>query len=183
MTRPIALALITAFASALPAAWADERPAYPRAPKAEVVDVYHGARVADPYRWLEDADHPDTVAWVEAQNRLTRSLLDGPERETIKKRLTELFDYPRVGVPEKQGKRYFYTRNTGQSFAKHRQRLFQTIAEQADRQRGLIAVRPALRRCRFEPHIAARHAQRRRQLGGEAIRRGPLGSREVVETG
>lgn len=91
----------------------DERLTYPRARKSDVADVYHGTRVADPYRWLEDADHPETVAWVDAQNRLTRSLLDGPERESIKKRLTELFDYPRVGVPEKQGKRYFYTRNTG----------------------------------------------------------------------
>jgi len=112
MIRPIALMTTFAFASALPAACADERLAYPRARKVDVVDVYHGTRVADPYRWLEDADHPDTVRWVEAQNRLTRSLLDGPEREAIRKRLTELFDYPRVGVPEKQGRRYFYLRNT-----------------------------------------------------------------------
>src|SRR5687768_975206 len=104
MIRPIALLTTLVFGAALPAVGRDERLAYPRAPKADVVDVYHGTRVADPYRWLEDADHPDTVAWVEAQNRLTRSLLDGPERESIKKRLTELFDYPRVGVPEKQGK-------------------------------------------------------------------------------
>ena len=109
-----ALVAASAIASAAfaPAA-ADHRLAYPRARKADVVDVYHGTRVADPYRWLEDADHPDTVAWVEAQNRLTRSIVDGPEREAVKKRLTELFDYPRLGVPEKQGRRYFYTRNTG----------------------------------------------------------------------
>ena len=113
MIRPLALMTTLALGAALPAIGADERLVYPRARKADVADVYHGTRVADPYRWLEDADHPETVAWVEAQNRLTRSLLEGPERESIKKRLTELFDYPRVGVPEKQGKRYFYTRNTG----------------------------------------------------------------------
>ena len=78
-----------------------------------MVDDYHGVKVADPYRWLEDADDPETVAWVEQQNALTRSLLDRPEREAIKKRLTELFDYPRVSVPTRRGDRYFYSRNTG----------------------------------------------------------------------
>ena len=53
------------------------------------------------------------MAWVDAQNALTRSYLDGPRREAIKARLTELLDYPRVSVPEKQGTRYFFTRNSG----------------------------------------------------------------------
>jgi prolyl oligopeptidase len=89
------------------------KPAYPPARKDAVVDDYHGTKVPDPYRWLEDADHPDTVKWVDAQNALTRSYVDGPPREAIKARLTELFDYARVGLPERQGNRYFYTRNTG----------------------------------------------------------------------
>ncbi len=86
---------------------------YPAARKADVVDDYHGTRVADPYRWLEDADGPETVAWVAAENRLTASLLAGPEREAIKKRLEQLFDYPRVSVPERHAGRTFYARNTG----------------------------------------------------------------------
>jgi prolyl oligopeptidase len=86
---------------------------YPEARRAEVVDDYHGTRVADPFRWLEDAAAPETVAWVEAQNALTRSFLDGPEREAIRKRLLELYDYPRVSVPRRHGSRYFYQRNTG----------------------------------------------------------------------
>jgi prolyl oligopeptidase len=91
----------------------EPRPSYPAARKGDVVDDYHGTRVADPYRWLEDADAPETAAWVEAQNTLTASLLARPVREEIKKRLLELYDYPRVSVPVRKGERYFYTRNTG----------------------------------------------------------------------
>jgi prolyl oligopeptidase len=86
---------------------------YPAARKADVVDDYHGTRVADPYRWLENADEPETAAWVEAENRLTAAFLAGPERDAIKKRLEQLFDYPRVSVPERHGDRTFYSRNTG----------------------------------------------------------------------
>jgi prolyl oligopeptidase len=86
---------------------------YPEARKATVVDDYHGTKVADPYRWLETADDPETARWAEAENALTRSLLDGPPREAIKKRIQELYDYPRVGLPEVLNGRYFYTRNSG----------------------------------------------------------------------
>jgi prolyl oligopeptidase len=92
---------------------AGNRLAYPPARKAAVVDDYHGVKVADPYRWLENADDPETAAWVEQQNALTRSLLDRPEREKIKQRLTELFNYPRLSVPTRRGDRYFYSRNRG----------------------------------------------------------------------
>jgi prolyl oligopeptidase len=78
-----------------------------------VVDDYHGTRVADPYRWLEDASDPETVAWTEAQNALLRSELDGPARDAIRDRLARLFDYPRLSVPEARGGRYFYFRNPG----------------------------------------------------------------------
>jgi prolyl oligopeptidase len=90
-----------------------ERLAYPRARKADVVDDYHGTKVADPYRWLENADDPETAAWVEEENKLTASLLGGSERDAIKKRLQDLFDYPRVSVPDRHASRYFYLRNTG----------------------------------------------------------------------
>lgn len=115
--RPSAvLFLLLAGPSLTPAASdqaAPSRPAYPKARKADVVETYHGVKVADPYRWLEDPDAPETVAWVDAQNRLTRSLLDRPQRAAIRSRLLELFDYPRVSAPERQGKRLFYSRNTG----------------------------------------------------------------------
>ena len=86
---------------------------YPESPKADVVDIYHGVRVEDPYRWLEDPDNPATAAWVEAQNRLTRSVLDGPVRDGLVERLTALYNYPRTGVPIKRGNRYFFMHNTG----------------------------------------------------------------------
>ncbi len=86
---------------------------YPASPKADVVDTYHGVRVEDPYRWLEDPDSPETAAWVDAQNALTRAVLDGPVRDRLVERLTGLYDYPRTGVPIKRGNRYFFMHNTG----------------------------------------------------------------------
>ncbi len=78
-----------------------------------MVDDYHGTKVADPYRWLEQADDPETVRWVAEENALTRSFLDGPARDALRARLAELYDYPRISVPEGRGGRYFYFRNTG----------------------------------------------------------------------
>jgi prolyl oligopeptidase len=88
-------------------------PKYPPARTVEVVDDYHGTRVADPYRWLEDASSPETQAWVEAENALTRSVLDGTRRDAIKERLAGLHDYPRARGAEKHGARYFFSRNSG----------------------------------------------------------------------
>ncbi len=77
-------------------------------------DDYHGTVVADPYRWLEDDNAPETKAWVEAQNQVTFGYLESiPERARIKARLTELWNYERWGLPEKKGGRYFVTRNDG----------------------------------------------------------------------
>ena len=91
-----------------------QRIVYPRTKIADVVDDYHGTTVADPYRWLEDVDSPDTRAWVEAQNRVTFSFLEQiSARRRIRERLTELWNYPRFGVPVKKGGRYFVSRNDG----------------------------------------------------------------------
>ncbi|HEY7194325.1 MAG TPA: prolyl oligopeptidase family serine peptidase [Gemmatimonadales bacterium] len=88
--------------------------AYPATRKHDVVDDYHGTKVADPYRWLEDVDSPETRAWVEAQNRVTFAYLERiPERERIRRRLTELWDYPKYGAPFKKGGRYFFFKNAG----------------------------------------------------------------------
>jgi prolyl oligopeptidase len=86
---------------------------YPKTTTVDQIDDYHGTRVADPYRWLEEDLAPDTMAWVDAQNALTRSILDGPRRDTIRARLAELYNYPRTGLPQKRGRRYFFTHNTG----------------------------------------------------------------------
>ena len=67
---------------------------YPLAPSSNTVEDYHGAKVADPYRPLEDVDAPATLAWVKAQNALSLPLLAAlPERESFKQRLTELWNY------------------------------------------------------------------------------------------
>ena len=87
---------------------------YPPARKSDQVDNYHGVKVADPYRWLEDLDSEETRAWVEAENKLTFGFLASiPERNAIKERLTKLWNYEKYGVPFKEGDRYFYTRNSG----------------------------------------------------------------------
>jgi prolyl oligopeptidase len=87
---------------------------YPVAPRGNVVDDYHGTKVADPFRPLEDPDSAVTRAWVEAQNKLTFGFLEKiPQRDSIRKRLTELWDYEKFGVPLKEGGRYFFSRNSG----------------------------------------------------------------------
>ena len=89
------------------------RPSYPVAKTGDTVDQYHGTAVADPYRWLEDADSDETKAFVDAQNKLVRAFVDGPTRERIKARLTDLINYPRFSPPRKEGDRYFFTENEG----------------------------------------------------------------------
>ncbi|HWF87741.1 MAG TPA: hypothetical protein VN659_02875, partial [Pyrinomonadaceae bacterium] len=87
---------------------------YPVARKGDQVDDYHGVKVADPYRWLEDLDSPETRSWVEAENKLTFAFLESiPQRTAIKDRLTKLWNYEKYGIPFKEGNRYFYTRNSG----------------------------------------------------------------------
>jgi prolyl oligopeptidase len=92
----------------------EKRIVYPAAPRTGQVDDYHGVKVADPYRWLEDLDSQQTHDWVAAENRVTAAYLDAiPEREPIRKRLTELWNYERYSVPSRHGGRYFFSRNDG----------------------------------------------------------------------
>src|SRR5438477_12910381 len=71
------------------------RPAYPATKRVDVVDVTHGERVADPYRWLEDGDSPEVAAWDGAQVALTRSILDAvPGRDAMKARIDAELDLP-----------------------------------------------------------------------------------------
>ena len=87
---------------------------YPAARKSDVVDDYHGTRVPDPYRWLEDPDSPESRAWIEAQNRLTAAYLaEIPARGAIRERLTKLWNYPKYGAPFRKAHRYFFFKNDG----------------------------------------------------------------------
>jgi prolyl oligopeptidase len=93
---------------------ASETVTYPTPPTADQVDDYHGTLVADPYRPLEDSDSRETRAWIGAQNELTSAFLERhPGRDAIRERLTELWDYARVGAPWRRGDRWFQLRNTG----------------------------------------------------------------------
>jgi prolyl oligopeptidase len=87
---------------------------YPASAKGDVVDDYFGTKVPDPYRWMEDLDSTAVADWVTAQNRVTFDYLDQlPLRARFRQRITELWDYPKVGVPVREGGRYFYTKNSG----------------------------------------------------------------------
>ena len=109
---PTATAVLLAVAAAAPAH--AQRVQYPPTRTVEQTDDYHGTRIADPYRWLEDLDSPATAEWVKAQNGLTFGYLAGlPGRDALKQRLTEVWNYPRVSIPFREGGRLFFTRNTG----------------------------------------------------------------------
>ena len=87
---------------------------YPTSQTVNQVDDYHGIKVADPYRWLEDVDSQETKVWVEAQNQVTFDYLNQiPARSHIKQRLTQLWDYEKFSIPFKEGDRYFYFKNDG----------------------------------------------------------------------
>lgn len=87
---------------------------YPQSQKTNQVDDYHGTKVSDPYRWLENPDSAKTRAWVEAENKVTFEFLKGiPERDRIQQRLTKLWNFEKYGTPFKEGENYFYFKNDG----------------------------------------------------------------------
>lgn len=87
---------------------------YPPSLKVDQVDNYHGVKVADPYRWLEDPDSDESRQWIESQNQVTFTYLnDIPARESLKQRLTQLWNYEKYGIPFKRENRYFYFKNDG----------------------------------------------------------------------
>lgn len=94
--------------------YSDKPLVYPSNRQVDQVDEYNGVQIPDPYRWLEDPDSGETKAWVEAQNQVTFSYLNEiPVRSQIKQRLTQLWDYEKLGIPFKEGVRYFYFKNDG----------------------------------------------------------------------
>ncbi len=87
---------------------------YPVAPKGAQVDDYHGVKIADPYRGLENADAPSTEKFVQQENQLTFGYLAKlPGREAIKKQLTDLWNYEKFAGFHKAGGHYFYFHNSG----------------------------------------------------------------------
>jgi prolyl oligopeptidase len=109
--------------------------AYPVTKKVDQQDNYHGTTIADPYRWLEDANSDETKAWVDAKNKVTQGYLAQiPAREAIKSRLTKLWNFERFSVPYKEGGRYFYSRNDGLQ----NQSVLYTVKSLGDTPRALL---------------------------------------------
>ncbi len=118
LTTPLITGLIILFPVPLVAQdspqAANKKLQYPKTKMADVVDDYHGHKVSDPYRWLEDTESEETGEWVKAQNKVTGAYLESlPSREPMRKRLEELWNYERYGLPSKKGDRYFYSHNDG----------------------------------------------------------------------
>lgn len=94
----------------------DQKPVveYPDTKKGDVVDVYFGTQVADPYRWLEDDNAAETAEWIAAQNEVTFGYLEHiPFRNALRNRLETIWNYPRYGVPFKKGGKYYHFKNDG----------------------------------------------------------------------
>jgi prolyl oligopeptidase len=103
--------------------------------KGDLKDTYFGTVVEDPYRWLEDDNSAETADWVKTQNQLTFGYLAKlPFREKIKGRLTELWDYPKYGVPFKEAGKYFLYKNSGLQ----NQNVLYTTADLADEPKVLL---------------------------------------------
>ena len=101
--------IVTLFAAlGVIALWA-QKPAPPPSRVEDVRETIQGVEVVDPYRWLEDQQSPETRAWIEAQNKYTRSFLDSwPGRAALRQRLTELMRIDTVSIPTQKNGRYFF---------------------------------------------------------------------------
>ncbi len=101
--------------SPIPAASEETALNYPDARRDDTVsDDYFGTPVADPYRWLEDPDAPESRTWIEAQNTLTQGWIGAIDaRKTWRDRLEKLWNYERFGLPHEKAGRYFFTHNDG----------------------------------------------------------------------
>lgn len=87
---------------------------YPQTHQDNQTDIYYGVEVKDPYRWLENPDSEETQAWITAQNQITFPYLEQiPTRDTIKQRLTKLWDYEKYSIPFQERDRYFFFKNSG----------------------------------------------------------------------
>ena len=106
------LVIATLFAVSIPA---QNGSGYPKAKKVAQVDDYHGTKVSDPFRWMEDTKSSDTQAWIEQENKITNAYLGSiAERDFLRKRFTELWNYERYSAPSKVTEGfYIYSKNDG----------------------------------------------------------------------
>ncbi|MBB4824411.1 prolyl oligopeptidase [Sporosarcina luteola] len=82
--------------------------------KEHVVEDYHGTLVADPYRWLENPDNEEVKQWVDEQNNRTQGYLSTyPNRNEVKEKLVNIWNFPKYTVPRKEGKYYYFQKNDG----------------------------------------------------------------------
>jgi len=87
---------------------------YPETTKEDTVDDYHGTKIADPYRWLENSDSPETIAWIKKENAISLPYLEKlPSRGDFQERLTKLLKFERYSPPYWEGGRYIYDKNDG----------------------------------------------------------------------
>ena len=87
---------------------------YPETAKVDTVEDYFGTSIADPYRWLENDTSAETEAWVIEENAVTDAYLAQiPFREKVRERLEQIWDYPKFGVPFREGNYYFFFKNDG----------------------------------------------------------------------
>lgn len=94
--------------------WVSAQLVYPQTKKGETVDNYHGTKVADPYRWLEDDWSEETKQWVTEQNKVTFGYLDKISyRAQWLKRLEEINNYPKYSSPSKKNEYYYFSKNDG----------------------------------------------------------------------
>ena len=106
--------IATAVAAGSASAQQQGKIAYPQTRKTAQTDDYFGRKVADPYRWMEDLNAAEVGQWVQSQNAVTEKYLSAlPMRERFKSRITELWNYPKVGLPFREAGKLFYTKNTG----------------------------------------------------------------------
>src|SRR6266508_2528237 len=77
----------------------------------DVKESFGNVEIADPYRWLEDQNAPETRAWIDEQNKYSEAFLRAfPGRDAIQRRVTELLKIDTIGVPQERGGRYFFTK-------------------------------------------------------------------------
>lgn len=99
-----------------PSSQASDQVRYPESRREAVHDTFHGVKVADPYRWLEQdvRESKEVQQWVAAENKVTQAYLQAiPQRDAISKRLTQLWNYPKYSAPFQRGGKYFYYKNNG----------------------------------------------------------------------
>ena len=116
MIRMLTLAVSASLLAAPLAAQAQSLAGYPETRAEPLVEEIFGEQVTDPYRWLENDVRidPEVADWVERQNAVSAGFLASlEERDWFAAKIAGLTDFERFGIPQKAGRNYFYTRNSG----------------------------------------------------------------------